>query len=66
MATALLEWETLDSTQVEEIMRGEAPTPPSGPGTGGRPEDGARPKGKDPEAPTLDESDLDLNPSGSA
>ncbi len=66
MATALLEWETLDSKQVEEIMRGEAPTPPK-PGDDGRP-GGAKPGGaaKDPETPTLDESDLGLNPAGPA
>ena len=63
MAAALLEWETLDSKQVEEIMHGKAPTPPD-PGDDAPKDDAA--KDADPEVPTLDESDLDLNPSGSA
>ena len=63
MAAALLEWETLDSKQVEEIMHGKAPTPPD-PGDDAPKDDAA--KDTDPEVPTLDESDLDLNPSGSA
>ena len=28
MATALLEWETIDSDQIEDIMAGKAPRPP--------------------------------------
>ena len=67
MANALLEWETLDSEQVEEIMQGKAPTPPV-PGS----DDDDRPRGKgadaqpkDPEVPHLDESDLDLKPTAS-
>ncbi len=63
MATALLEWETLDSQQVDEIMQGKRPTPPT-PSNGGRPTD-ANAKPDDLEVPTLDESDLDLNPTGS-
>ena len=63
MAAALLEWETLDSKQVEEIMHGKAPTPPD-PGDDAPKDDAA--KDTDSEVPTLDESDLDLNPSGSA
>ena len=60
MAAALLEWETLDAAQVEQIMRGKKPTPPSS--------DESPPSGKantDDDAPPLDESDLDLNPSAS-
>ena len=72
MAAALLEWETLDSKQVEEIMRGKAPTPPEL-GDDDRPTGGAgskskkrtkkraKDRSKDPETPNLDESDLDLN-----
>ena len=29
MAEALLDWETLDSDQIDQIMRGERPDPPS-------------------------------------
>ncbi len=68
MAAALLEWETLDSNQVEEIMQGKKLTPP--PGTAkdrrdGKGKGGAKTKTRKPQAPTLDESDLDLNPTGS-
>jgi len=30
MAAALLEWETIDTGQIDQIMAGEAPTPPKG------------------------------------
>ena len=62
MATSLLEWETLDANQVDEIMAGKQPTPPAEPKKkdtkrkGGR---GASAKA-DTTQPTLDESDLDL------
>jgi len=58
MAKSLLEWETLDSSQVDEIMAGKNPTPPQ-----------ARPEKKPPSSDSrpdsdsdtlLDESDLDL------
>lgn len=62
MANALLEWETLDSKQVEEIMQGKPPSPP--PDLNDR---DSKPKGgasAEPESAgdesTLDESDLDL------
>jgi cell division protease FtsH len=48
MAKALLEWETIDAEQIDDIMAGKAPRPPkdwsprtpppsSGPGNGGAP-----------------------------
>ncbi len=62
MAKALLEWETLDANQVDEIMAGKQPTPPS------ESNKDSKPKGKGGRGavkkastePTLDESDLDL------
>ena len=58
MASALMEWETLDSGQIDDIMAGRSPRPPSdGPGhdTGAAPDekggDGARPRVE----PNLDE-----------
>ncbi len=55
MAKCLLEWETLDSGQVDEIMAGKDPTPPQArpekpPSSGSRPDNDT----------LLDESDLDL------
>ncbi|MXZ82088.1 MAG: ATP-dependent metallopeptidase FtsH/Yme1/Tma family protein [Gammaproteobacteria bacterium] len=35
MAQALLEWETLDASQVDEIMAGKKPTPPANPSSNG-------------------------------
>jgi len=64
MAHSLLDWETLDSNQVEEIMQGKTPTPP-GPKDAGRPA-GGDPEPEDREVPQLDESDLDLKPAGPA
>ena len=66
MAKALLEWETLEGSQVDEIMRGEKPTPPPFNGNGGakskpRAASKTKPKQK-PKTPALDESDLGLNP----
>ena len=63
MANALLEWETLDSNQVAEIMDGKSPTPPqnldkdkkTGGGSAGS---------TDSDGPELSESDLDLPDSG--
>jgi len=67
MAAALLEWETLESAQVDEIMRGEKPTPPPFNDNGrGKARAGAKSKPKSKpkkaKAPALDESDLGLNP----
>jgi cell division protease FtsH len=42
MANALLEWETLDFDQLEDIMRGDAPRPPK---------DGVPPVRKPPSSP---------------
>jgi cell division protease FtsH len=58
MAKALLEWETLDANQVDEIMNGKPPTPPK--------EEKSTPKGgnkpdQDENEGELDESDLDLS-----
>lgn len=63
MAQSLLEWETLDSNQVDEIMMGKNPTPPEV-----KPEDDG-PKGSassdsSSDGTSLDESDLDLPDSG--
>jgi cell division protease FtsH len=46
MAHALLEWETIDAEQIEDIMSGRAPRPPkqSGPGGGNAPSGGSDPK----------------------
>ncbi len=61
MAQALLEWETLDSSQVDEIMAGKEPTPPEKLDSSSSSGDGDTSKGKDGEDdPQLDESDLDL------
>ncbi len=65
MAKALLEWETLDANQVDEIMSGKQPTPPPKPKeTESKPKSGKRNKPSASvatnDAPILDESDLDL------
>ncbi len=46
MAHALLEWETIDADQIEDIMSGRSPRPPkqSGPGGGNAPSGGPDPK----------------------
>ncbi len=55
MAKALLEWETLESDQIEDIMKGREPRPPAG--TSGTPKSDAgtpkKPSGK-PVKPRLD------------
>ena len=57
MAHSLLEWETLDSSQVDEIMAGKNPTPPPQvPDRKRPPSSDSRPDG----SPLLEESDLDL------
>ncbi|WP_424947614.1 ATP-dependent zinc metalloprotease FtsH [Candidatus Spongiihabitans sp.] len=64
MAKALLEWETLDAAQVDEIMAGKQPTPPppsndqNTKSKGGK--RGASAESDADDAPALDESDLDL------
>jgi cell division protease FtsH len=62
MAKALLEWETLDSDQVDQIMAGEEPTPPADLSSKDKkPKGGASAKpAETDDTPTLDESDLDL------
>ena len=67
MANALLDWETLDSSQVDEIMEGKSPTPPESLDTGSKPSGGGSSEGDTPDSaedPVLDESDLDLSDSG--
>ncbi len=39
MTSALIDWETLESDQIDQIMRGETPRPPSSGDEGGRPTD---------------------------
>ena len=65
MAKALLEWETLDAAQVDEVMAGKQPTPPP-PESNGKAQSkhdqdskdaATKPKAKES---ILDESDLDL------
>jgi cell division protease FtsH len=58
MAKALLEWETLDANQVDEIMNGKPPTPPKEEKS--TPKDGNKPD-QDENEGELDESDLDLS-----
>jgi cell division protease FtsH len=61
MAQALLEWETLDSSQVDEIMAGKEPTPPEKPDKDSPPEgDDSSEDSSGKDEPELDESDLDL------
>ncbi len=55
MAHSLLEWETLNSSQVDEIMAGKDPTPPQAVPDKTPPSDS-----KSDGSPMLDESDLDL------
>ncbi len=56
MAHCLLEWETLDSSQVDEIMSGKDPTPPPKVEPDKTPPSDSKSDG----SPMLDESDLDL------
>jgi cell division protease FtsH len=56
MAKALLEWETIDADQIEDIMQGREPRPPKEPdaphdSAGMPPPTGAAPKGKDSDSP---------------
>ena len=59
MTEALLEWETLESSQIDEIMAGKKPTPPEMNTKDDKPKGGASGDSED-DAPSLDESDLDL------
>ena len=52
MARALLEWETLDSAQIDDIMAGRPPRPPEG--VGGSGSATPEPKGKPGVKPNLD------------
>jgi cell division protease FtsH len=55
MTKALLEWETLDSGQIDDIMAGKEPRPPAGTGDSGAPEDKAKkPRSKPRAKPRLD------------
>ena len=56
MAKALLEWETIDADQIEDIMKGRDPRPPKEPdaphdSAGMPPPTGTAPKGKDSDSP---------------
>jgi len=54
MAKALIEWETLDAEQIDDIMAGKEPRPPQG--TSGKPSSGAsqKPEAKPGVKPRLD------------
>ncbi|MDE2128810.1 ATP-dependent zinc metalloprotease FtsH [mine drainage metagenome] len=54
MAKALLEWETIDADQIEDIMSGRPPRPPKPPGatTTGQPPAPGRPSGLPADAPS--------------
>ena len=64
MGNALLEWETLDSSQVDEIMAGKKPSPPPMPKDKNKKSTGGKGKSSDvkpsDDEPSLNESDLDL------
>ncbi len=65
MAQSLLEWETLNSSQVDEIMQGKAPTPPEDIDKKPPPSSGKSSKDDESEGLDLDESDLDISDLGS-
>ena len=67
MANSLLDWETLDAHQVDEIMAGKPPTPPASKDNDSKPKGGAPKSSENQKDDTkLDESDLDLpDPSSS-
>ena len=61
MAQTLLEWETLDSDQVDEIMSGKSPTPPDSKEKNSTPKGGSKADTETgDEVDELDESDLDI------
>ena len=66
MAQSLLEWETLDSNQVDEIMKGKQPTPPAEKSDNNTPSDSGSASEGPRKSPSLDESDLDISASDSA
>lgn len=64
LAKSLLEWETLDAQQIDDIMNDKKPKPPQS-HTNQSAGKKSKPKSASKEAPSLDESDLDLKPSSS-
>jgi cell division protease FtsH len=50
MANALLEWETIDADQIEDIVEGRPPRPPKQAGSGNTPNSGPGPTGVAPNA----------------
>jgi cell division protease FtsH len=55
MAEALLEWETIDAKQIDEIMAGKKPTPPQSQSGGASGGTGAKPEAPEPKSgPSLD------------
>lgn len=55
MAEALLEWETIDANQINEIMAGKKPTPPQSQSGGSSGGTGAKPEAPEPKSgPSLD------------
>jgi cell division protease FtsH len=50
MASALLEWETIDADQIQDIMEGRPPRPPKQSGSGGTTSSGPGPTGVAPNA----------------
>ncbi len=63
LAKSLLEWETLEAQQIDDIMQNKKPKPPKPNTSSSKPTPPVQ-EAKDVEAPMLDESDLDLKPSG--
>jgi cell division protease FtsH len=51
LAHALLEWETIDAEQIEDIVAGRPPRPPKQSGSGNTPSSGTGPAGVTPTAP---------------
>lgn len=51
MANALLEWETIDADQINDIIEGRPPRPPKNAGPGNTPSSGQGPTGVAPTAP---------------
>jgi cell division protease FtsH len=51
MANALLEWETIDADQINDIVEGRPPRPPKQTGSGNTPSSGPGPTGVAPTAP---------------
>jgi cell division protease FtsH len=51
MAKTLLEWETIDADQINDIVEGRPPRPPKQTGSGNTPSSGPGPTGVAPTAP---------------